>query len=58
MKRKDAIKQIKASGCFLLREGAKHSVFINPINNKISTLPRHNEINDFLFKKIRKDLSI
>jgi hypothetical protein len=36
----------------LLREGAKHSVFVNRARNKSSTIPRHREINDFLAKKI------
>ena len=44
--------------CQLLREGSKHSVFYNPVNNKTSTVPRHREIDDFLAKKICRDLGI
>ena len=58
MKRNDLEKHLRDHGCLLLREGAKHSVFINPNNGAISTMPRHNEINTFLGKKICKDLGI
>lgn len=58
MNRKKLLKHLQGQGCFLLREGSKHSVFVNMQNHKISTVPRHNEINDFLAKKICKDLEI
>ena len=45
-------------GCVLVREGAKHSWWGNPLNNRRSAVPRHNEINDFLAKKICRDLGI
>jgi mRNA interferase HicA len=45
-------------GCELLREGARHSVFVKRRNGKSSTVPRHREINDFLAKKICKDLEV
>jgi mRNA interferase HicA len=58
MKRKELLRHLKESGCVLLREGANHSIFLNQINKKVSTVPRHSEINDFLAKKICKDLEI
>jgi predicted RNA binding protein YcfA (HicA-like mRNA interferase family) len=58
MKRNDFIRHIQQQGCVFLREGAKHSVFFNVKNNRASTVPRHNEINSFLVKKICKDLDI
>ena len=58
MKRKEAIRFLESQGCVFLREGARHTVFYNPQNNKTSTMPRHTEIDDFLFKKICKDLEI
>jgi predicted RNA binding protein YcfA (HicA-like mRNA interferase family) len=58
MKRKELIKHLFVCGCRFLREGSKHSVYFNPQNRKTSTVPRHNEINDFLAKKICKDLDI
>ncbi len=58
MKRSDLIKHLINNGCVLLREGGKHSVFVNRKTMKISTVPRHREINNFLAKKICKDLEI
>ncbi len=58
MKRKDVIRYLNEHGCLLKREGGSHSVYMNVSNKKTSTLPRHNEINDYLVKKICKDLDI
>jgi len=58
MKRKEFVKHLSNNGCLLKREGGNHSVYVNVSNNKISAVPRHNEINDFLTKKICKDLDI
>ena len=58
MKRKDLIKHLNENGCILKREGGSHSVFYNAANKKTSTVPRHNEVNDYLAKKICKDLDI
>ncbi len=58
MKRKDLIKHLRKSGCVFIREGAKHSVFFNSSVRKLSTMPRHTEIDNFLAKKICRDLGI
>jgi predicted RNA binding protein YcfA (HicA-like mRNA interferase family) len=58
VKRKALIRHLKKNGCELLREGTKHSVFVNRSKKKSSTVPRHNEINEFLARKICKDLEI
>ena len=58
MKRADLVRHLERNGCVLLREGAKHSVFVNRARNKSSTVPRHREINDFLAKKICRDLEV
>ena len=58
MKRNVLIKHLKKNGCKLYREGSNHTLYINPTTDKISTVPRHNEIIDFLAKKICKDLEI
>ncbi|NCN95005.1 DUF5329 domain-containing protein [Candidatus Wolfebacteria bacterium] len=58
MKRKALISYIMGNGCIFIREGAKHSVFFNPLIKKSSTVPRHNEIDDFLAKKICQDLGV
>ena len=58
MKRKDLIKHLLKSNCIFIREGARHSVFFNPLLKKSSTVPRHTEIDNFLAKKICRDLGI
>lgn len=58
MKRKILIKHLLAEGCVFIREGAKHSVFFNPSTKRVSTVPRHNEIIDFLIRKICRDLGV
>ena len=58
MKRKEFVRHLNNHSCLLKREGGNHSVYLNTSNNKTSTVPRHNEINDYLVKKICKDLDI
>ncbi len=58
MKRKKLVDHLRQKGCVQYREGKKHTLFINPGTSKITTIPRHNEINDFLAEKICKDLDI
>ena len=58
MKRLDLIRHLEQHGCAFLREGAKHSVYVNRAKQKSSTVPRHREINDFLARKICIDLEV
>ena len=58
MKRADLLRHLQQHGCELLREGGKHSVFVNRVTRKTSTVPRHREINDFLARKICRDLEV
>lgn len=59
MKRKDLIRHLERYGCVLLREGAKHSRYINLAeSSRITTMPRHNEIADLLAIKICRQLGI
>ncbi len=58
MKRRDLIRHIEKNGCELLREEANHSVFVNRKAGKSTAVPRHREINEFLARKICKDLEI
>jgi len=58
MKRTDFIRYIERNRCRLIREGGRHSIFMNIISKQTSSVPRHNEIDDFLAKKICKDLGI
>jgi mRNA interferase HicA len=58
MKRRDLIRHLEQHGCELLREGSKHSVYINRAAQKATTVPRHREIDEYLARKICKDLQI
>ncbi|MBT3879203.1 MAG: type II toxin-antitoxin system HicA family toxin [Candidatus Scalindua sp.] len=58
MKCNALIKYMKSNGCELVREGGRHSWWINPGMNKRSAVPRHTEIKDNLVRKICKDLGI
>jgi predicted RNA binding protein YcfA (HicA-like mRNA interferase family) len=58
MKRQALIRHLESNGCYLLQEGGRHSVYVNAANNQTSAVPRHREINDFLCRKICRDLGI
>ncbi len=58
MKRRDLLRHLEHHGCVLLREGANHTVYVNRSTGKVSTVPRHREINDFLARKICLDLEV
>ncbi|HSN86290.1 MAG TPA: type II toxin-antitoxin system HicA family toxin [Thermoanaerobaculia bacterium] len=58
MKRRDLIRHLESQDCELLREGSRHSVYVNRKARKTSTVPRHREINDFLARKICLDLDV
>ncbi len=58
MKRRDLLRHLERHGCEFLREGASHTVYINRTMKKVSTVPRHNEINEDLARKIFKDLDV
>ncbi|MGI9043429.1 MAG: type II toxin-antitoxin system HicA family toxin [Gemmatimonadaceae bacterium] len=58
MKRVDLIRHLERHGCRLLREGGSHSVYLNTELRKISTIPRHREVKEFLARKICRDLEI
>jgi len=45
-------------GCELFCEGANHSIYWNPSNQKTSAVPRHMEVSDKLARKICKDLGV
>ena len=56
MKRRDLMRHLESHGCIQLREGSNHTVYVNPEAQKVSTIPRHREINSHLAKKICRDL--
>ncbi len=58
MKRRDLISYLIEEGCVLHREGAKHSVFLNPENGHMASIPRHREIEILLARKMCRQLDI
>jgi predicted RNA binding protein YcfA (HicA-like mRNA interferase family) len=58
VKRVDLIRHLESHGCRFLREGGSHSVYVNPAARRTSTVPRHREIDEFLARKICRDLDI
>ena len=58
MKRKALIRHLEEHGCEFLREGKKHTVYVNRPAQASSTVPRHREIKDFLAIKICLDLQV
>ena len=46
MKRRDLERRLRMVGCLLKREGASHSIWINPATGVKEAIPRHNEIKE------------
>ena len=57
MKRRDLERRLRIAGCYLKREGASHSLWINPKNGAMEAVPQHAEIKEPLAKKILKNLN-
>jgi len=58
MNRREFLRHLREQGCILIREGGRHSWWLNPTQNKRSSVPRHNEIVDQLARKICRDLGV
>ena len=58
MKRRELLKHLKSQGCEFLREGSRHTVYVNRGAQRSSTIPRHTEVPDKLARKIYKDLGV
>lgn len=56
MKRKELLKKLAASGCELVKHGAKHDLYKNPKTGVRQPIPRHSEIDEQLAKHILKEL--
>lgn len=41
MKRVDLIRHLKSCGCEFLREGDNHTIYVNRLARKSSSVPRH-----------------
>lgn len=58
MKRSALLRHLSKNGCELLREGAQHSILDNKQTGDMVAVPRHNEIKEFMTRKICRDLGI
>jgi mRNA interferase HicA len=58
VKRHELIDHLKPHGCRLERAGARHTIYGNPANNAKAPVPRHNEIDNRLARKICGQLAI
>jgi predicted RNA binding protein YcfA (HicA-like mRNA interferase family) len=58
VKRRDLIRHLEKQGCEFFREGGKHTVYANTAAGKVTTIPRHREINLHLAKRICRALDI
>lgn len=58
MKRIDLVRHVEARGAELLREGGSHTVYVNRAARRTSVIPRHREINEYLARKICRDLEL
>lgn len=58
MKRKALLDHLKANGCEFLREGGRHTMYVNRPAARTSAVPRHSEITNNMARKICKDLGV
>jgi predicted RNA binding protein YcfA (HicA-like mRNA interferase family) len=58
VKRHELVRHLEENGCRELREGSRHTIYVNPRQKKVSAVPRQTEINDILARKICRDLEI
>ena len=58
MKQSTLLRHLRLHGCVLKREGASHSLWMNPNTGAVEAVPRHVEIADRLAQKICRGLSI
>ena len=56
MKRRDLIKKLTCMGCKLIRNSARHDLYLHTRNGKKQPIPGHDEIDENLAKHIIKEL--
>ena len=52
------VRHLRRHGCYRLREGGNHSIWINPETGARDFLPRHSEIDNQLARRICRTLSV
>ncbi len=58
MKRRQLLDHLKAHGCEFLREGSRHTMYVNRTASRSSAVPRHAEITNNMARKICRDLGV
>ncbi len=58
MNRIKLIRHLEQHGCEFMREGGNHTVYLNRAAQRATAIPRHREVNDFLARKICRDLQV
>ena len=58
MKRRDLIRHLLAQGCVFVREGASHTIVMNPVMGRRTPVPRHREIPEPLVRVICRQLGV
>ncbi|MCX6903094.1 MAG: type II toxin-antitoxin system HicA family toxin [Verrucomicrobia bacterium] len=58
MKRRELVRQLIGAGCVLLRPGARHDLYVNPVTGKKQPVPRHTEVDEHLARHIRRVLGV
>jgi len=58
MKIRDLERHLRNHGCVFFREGGAHTVWLNPANRKIASVPRHREIKERTVEGICRQLEV
>ena len=58
MRKRELEQHLREHGCQFLREGAGHSIWMNPQSGRKESIPRHSEIKRHLARKICRSLSV
>jgi mRNA interferase HicA len=58
MKRVDLIRHIEQHGCLFVREGGNHTIYINPKNQRRTTIPLHRDVKRITVIAICRQLEI
>jgi len=58
VKRRELIRELTRAGCYLLRHGRKHDIYINPRTGRKAPVPRHKEIPDSMRQLVRTQLRL
>ena len=58
MDRRKLIRHLEDHGREFVREGGNHTIYPNPANGRIRSVPRHREVKDTTAREICKGLGI